>query len=547
MFKSIQKVNIAMGLAALLLGGGCLGMSLLYMKETEKTRLLEKQLTELDKKEKRAIIEQHINKQMEDIAYEQKKISDERTEEANKQAQIAEAEKKNAIASQNLAKEQAERAEEEKQKAINAQKQADENATIAEKNAIDAQKQEAIARQLRFIALGRSLGSQSSQIRSSNEQLADLLAYASYFFTNKYKQRESDLYNGAVFQALTEGSHTMQTWMKHKGSTMAISFMTNKDEDCFVTVSNYGEIKRHIYSERMQQIITEDIYANSQYDFRDVYVDNQNTIYALSHTGHLIVKKEEWNASRVIMLPEIQNALAISKINNSDSTIALVGTQSIGIFSMKDLTLKGTKAFDFNIVSVGVKETCPLLFDNRGRMHSVKGLDNIVTSSVPAGINGQVTAYANSSKAKLEAFGTKEGIIYVRPIGGTSHILNTLAGHESKITRLKMDNTRLYSSSLDGKLNLWVVNENEKSEPLTLLDNHEWMMYFDINRSKDRVWTGGQLGTITKSLINIRRMRDKLLNETLVRDFTDEEWNSYIGADVPKESFIKDRGKEVKP
>ena len=39
-------------------------------------------------------------------------------------------------------------------------------------------------------------------------------------------------------------------------------------------------------------------------------------------------------------------------------------------------------------------------------------------------------------------------------------------------------------------------------------------------------------------------MKNKLLNEILKRDLTVEEWNYYIGTDVPWKSFLKERGKE---
>ena len=523
-------------------------MTLLYLSETKKTSELEQQLAELNKMERKHEIDKSIYDQTKEIAFDQLRISTEQTEEANRQKERAEIEKQNALAAQRQANEERIEAENQRNEADKQRAEADKQRAEAENQKNNAERNRLKADTLRYIALARSLGSQSSQIRSSDPEKADLLAYVSYDLTNIYKQREPDLYNSAVFNALTEGSHTKQTWTEHKGATMAISFLEDKDdkEDRFVTASTYGEIKRHTFPEATKVLTTEDIYSNSQYDFRDVYVNHQGVIFALSYTGHLVVKKDGWNAAKIFLLPGIQNPFAISKINSSDSVLILIGKQSIGYFDMQGFMLKGVTPLNFNIVSVGMKNHCPLLFDDRGRMHSIEGVNKIAAPvKVPNGIRGQVTAYANSTKSSLEAYGTKEGIIFVYDVKKGS-LLPQLTGHESKITRLRMNNRRLYSSSLDGKLNLWIINDNEreKIEPLTLIKINEWMMNFNFDRTKDRVWTGGQNGTITKSLISIDRMKNKLLNEILKRDLTVEEWNYYIGTDVPWKSFLKERGKE---
>ena len=102
--KKLVRNNLLWGLTCIVLGAGCFAGFSFYYLEKEKAGSLEQQLAELSQKEKRAVILQSINKQMEEIAYEQKRISDERTDEAKKQAEIAELEKQNAIAAQNQAK-----------------------------------------------------------------------------------------------------------------------------------------------------------------------------------------------------------------------------------------------------------------------------------------------------------------------------------------------------------------------------------------------------------------------------------------------------------
>ncbi len=74
------------------------------------------------------------------------------------------------------------------------------------------------------------------------------------------------------------------------------------------------------------------------------------------------------------------------------------------------------------------------------------------------------------------------------------------------------------------------------------------MLNFDFDDQKERVWTCGQDGTITKSLIKIKLMTEKMQEEILpsYQDFSPEEWNYFIGADVKQVPFIHKSRKEGK-
>ena len=199
--------------------------------------------------ERKHLIEESIYNQTKDIANDQLKISYEQAVKADSAAKVAKEQATMAEEAADTARKAKLRAEESETKAREEEHKAKEAENVAKEQRDEAERQRKAADTLRYLALARSLGSQSSQIRSNDPEKADLLAYASYYFTNKYKQRESDLYNSAVFNALTEGSYTKQIWPMHTDATTAISFDRDKGtkDDRFVTVSSYGEIKRHTF------------------------------------------------------------------------------------------------------------------------------------------------------------------------------------------------------------------------------------------------------------------------------------------------------------
>jgi hypothetical protein len=154
-------------------------------------------------------------------------------------------------------------------------------------------------------------------------------------------------------------------------------------------------------------------------------------------------------------------------------------------------------------------------------------------------VSGQVTAYAASKETKIKTYGMSDGsIYYINPKGK----IQKLVGHRSRISKIKIINWRIHSASYDGKVNLWMADQ-AKIEPMTIITTNGWIMNFTFDLNKEYVWCGDQKGTLTESLISVPIMR-QMLKKKLKRNLTQEEWNYYIGRNIPYEPFI---GKEAKP
>ena len=61
-------------------------------------------------------------------------------------------------------------------------------------------------------------------------------------------------------------------------------------------------------------------------------------------------------------------------------------------------------------------------------------------------------------------------------------------------------------------------------------------MSFTYDRSKQYAWIGDQNGNVTEALLSVPTMVDIVSNK-LKRDFTTDEWNYYIGRNVPYEKL----------
>lgn len=531
MFHIVDRKDIIIGILSVLLviSSVCAWMG--WKSDAKRVEELEARLDTLQRQEKRSAVLRSVSSQMEEIAYQQKMISDEQRMEAIEQTQYAnemrersEVERQNAIIAQN-------KAIESEHKAIEAFGLAESQRQMAEHQRIQAEFSKRIADTLSYIALGRSLGSLSlTQYQTGNYELANMLSYAACLYTERY---HGDLHYPAVFSSLMQTSQSKNIWSEHHGAVTCLDFIKG-NENMMVTASDFGEIMIHQkIGDKMRSSL---IFNDKQYDFRFVTVSSIGDILAVSRTGHLVIIKN-LKAKTIMPLEMVNHPNRIDMMNDGEFFL-ISGENSLALLDGKTYKVISFRELDFKITSASRVDYKPLLFDDQGKMHIVESIDKFITKKIP--VPGKVTSYASSKTSKLQAYGMNDGTIYLINNSGK---ITRLQGHRSRVSKMKINNTDLYSSSYDGKLNLWVTT-NEKIEPMTLFSTGSWIYTFTFDNSKNSVWTGDQRGNITEATISLPLMQERLQRK-ITRNFTADEWNYFIGQNVPYEPFIK--GKEAKP
>ena len=491
----------------------------LYMHQNAGERIseLESQLGVLRKQEKQSIVDRRVSKQMEEIAYGQQTLSEERSQEAIRQSEIAqemtlrsEAERKRAIEAQGIAEESA-------QEAMNAYQMAERQRVEADNQRRQAEHAKLVTDTLNYISLGRTLGSQSYAIyQTGDTELGNMLAYASYLYTNDYS---GDLFVPAVFRALIQSAGGRRNWNVHSGSVSRIDI--SPKDGCLLTVSTYGEIFSHkMVGSQMQ---TTRLMNDKNYCFRDIFAAKNGKIYAVSHTGHLVIVNG--NQPRVVSLESVVKPFSLQSMNDGRQLL-IIGENSIALLDLSTDRIIGTRRLGFRVTNTGRRDYKPLLFDNRGGMHLVSSLDEITNEKIP--VSGQVTAFASSKNENLTAYGMADGTIWLIDRSGKTH---KLVGHLSQITKMKFNGKRLYSSSYDGQLLFWMTNDMQ-IKPITLFQSNSWLTDFTFSSKKDYIWTGEHNGTINEYLISLPMIAQRL-RQNVKRNFTKEEWNYYVGKGIP--------------
>ena len=510
-----QEVIIG-GMGALLLTSMAIG---LYSNHANRKRIneLESQLTVLRAQEQRSAVDRRVSKQMEEIAYGQQALSEERSQEAIHQSEIAhkmtilsEAERKKALVSQGIA----ERAAAE---AMAAYQMAERQRSEADEQRRQAEHAKLVTDTLNYISLGRTLGSQSYSIyQTGDTEVGNMLAYTSYLYTSDYG---GDLYTPSVFQALTQSAGSRRSWSSHNGSISRIDILPNNGG--LLTVSTYGEIFAHkMLGERLT---TTPLMNDKNFCFRDVYAAKDGKGYAISNTGHLVIING--GKTRIVTIENVDKPFNLQAMNDGRQLL-IIGENSAALLDIATDRILGKRRLPFRIIYSGRRDYKPLLFDNRGGMHLVNSLDDMTNEKT--GVEGQVTAFASSKNEHLAAYGMYDGTIWLIDSHGKKH---KLVGHLSQVTKLKLNGKRLYSSSYDGKLLFWMTSD-QQIKPITLFQSGSWLNDFVFSTDKDNIWTGEQNGTVTEYLISLSKIAQRL-RQNINRNFTQEEWNYYVGKGIP--------------
>ena len=536
MKKKNTLIGLLVGALALCAIGGLTG----WYFEHRRVASLENRLDELQKEELRSAVDKSVSEQMSVIASQQKDIAEEKREEAMKEKQRAdeafqrsEVERHKALEAEHEARLEKEKADMERLKADQARRNAEASERVAkdERNKADT---------LRYLSLGRSLGSASRQAFLSNQlDIAQLLAYYSYHFTKEYG---GELYVPDVYQALLNASHSVQSWAKHRSSIRGLDLMQD-DDNVLISVCDYGTILRNkkIVISQKTELRTDTLFSNKQYDFRYLYVGYKGIVYAISRSGHLIVLDTDLNKKRIIRVLENDHPSMFWVYDNN--TVIVVGENNMALVDLNQpdgQAVKEQKALGFRVISYSHNEGHMLLFDDAHRQHEVIDINTIKTSQVP--VPGIVTAFCSNKQMKV--YGMEDGTIFLMKKGSTTPV--KLLGHEWRISELKLDKNRLYSSGYDGRVNFWYV-DNEKIEPMELIRKNCWIHDFTTTDNKRYIFIGDQHGNITEALLDVKTMNDIIEKELLQkhRDFTREEWDYYIGMNTQYAPLIM-KGKEVK-
>ena len=512
--------------AAAILSIGFMLFALDQKVEADKQRVVAEEQT-VEAKTQRAIAVEN-----EGIANSERVRAEENAEEARIQKVAADSAKTVAIENEEEATIQRNLAVRNENRAVVNEKRANENAKEAKTQQEFAEEARDEAYNLRLLSIAQSMSVKSLQV-DQDDDLKALLAYQAFQFHEKYggKKHNRDIYSGLYDASKALMGENSYSYPGHEGSINSVA--SNPLKNQFYTAGSDGKLFLWDLSgtSRKPRLIAENQVIN-----RVVRISPDGKWLACGTEGAGI---QLWNLTRslatpsILMTPEGRvRALAFlpgaNKLISSgiDSTIVLWDLasekpekvynsgsviQTLDISQTEGLIAAGTQNGEILLFDKNNWENPAVLFSEKGNsVHSI----------------------AINHSGTLVATGDRLGNVKIWDLE-SREIITNLRGHTARVNDLcfSPQDEFLASASMDGKIQVWNSSDwNIQSIVVDDTENFTFSVAFDIQGD---FLIAGSMGE--KSLMIRPTHTDEFVSQfcsKLERNFTEEEWNIYVGEDI---------------
>jgi WD40 repeat protein len=468
-------------------------------------------------------------------------IAEQRAEEARMQKENAEKQKQIAVVNADLARKNETLANQQKDSATRAKE-------LAVRNEQTANRERENALRLRMLSIGKAMSIKSLQAQGQKD-LQSLLAYQAYLFNKKNNglENDADIYAGLYNVARQYGSSNYKSFKGHNGEIRSIAFVPGKNE--FFTSGYDGKVLKWS-------------------------LDSKDQTLQIIYSGSDIIE--------VLAVSPDASWLACGSANSTIRMIPLKGN-NIG--------------FDLNGHKGKVKS---LIFSFDGKYLYSASLDgkvlkwDIATRTSSDVTNGSmlITSIDISSNGNyLAGISTNGNVIVWNPESKSNNFRLETEGKNIKVIRFSPDNNILAIGDVDGNVELWDINlrkkisevkahnaqindiqfnptlkqmataSNDKTlkifnikdpadltePPITLSDNEGFVLVIQFSPDGQLIISGAYEGN--QNLVSRPSHVDYLVRDIcsiVSRNMTENEWNTYVGKDIPLEKTCKDINYNIK-
>lgn len=551
--ENLQKSNLRKARNfAIILGAATLvsilflivSLNLRFKAEASRKDALEKQklaLTEskhAEEQRREALIQKRISEQQQQIAEQQKLITEEQRLFAVGQQQIAEAKKAEAIQQKNkadAARVEAVKARDEtevQRKEAVAQKQ------IAEKERANAENSEKNTQRLRLLSIARSLAVKAGQLNLIVKgDLPTLLAVQAYQFneSNKGPENDPDIYN-----ALSSVTADQQILRGHEDAVRAMDL--SDDGKQLVSCGDDGKVLLWDLLHPEKSPLSLPVSGSGLQGFRSVMF-GKNRIVAGGFSGKLYV----WQRNQPLQAPLILNGHkgAVNSLMADD----LNDQFSSGGADGKVILWKQVQGKPIPRVLDSLNTTIKtLLYDSNSKYYIAgcsNGLLKVIHQDDPAKnmildqAGPAILSLAFSKDGKRFAAGDESGRLRIWENPAKPALLHEFIGlHASGILSLNFstDGKYIASSGFDRIIRATALTGNNQ-EKYAINKHDSWIYGVLFSGDGKQIISCSADKTIRIFTAGCRLLADNAAN-MIRKNLSYEEWNQYIGQDIPYQKTV---------
>lgn len=495
--------------------------------------------------------------QQRNIAVENEKLATRQKVRADSSARIAMVNEQEALLQKDNAKREQTRAEKNADEAQRERLRAEEQADSASRASVRARRNEEIATaqkiealRLRMLSIGKSMSIKSLQVQGQKE-LQTLLAYQAYLFNKKNggSENDADIYNGLYNVARQYGNMNYKVYTGHKNNAeiKSIAFVPGRNE--FYTSAGDNQVLKWTTS-------------GQEKTFQVVYTGTDIIeILAVSPDASWLACGSD-NAS-IRMIPLKGNNMQYQLSGHTGKIKSLIFSydgQYLYSASLDGKVLRWDMATrtSTNITTGAMKIMSIDISSDENLIAGINKEGNVILWN-PENISENYRVETTLKDIQVVRFKPGENILALGDINGNIEIWNTST--RGKISDVKAHGAQVNDIRFNPVLDQMATASNDKTlkiynistitdltePPITLSDNEGWVL--EIQFSPDGqlivsgVYEGGQnLVSRPTHVDNLVKNICTLLSRNMNRD----EWNTYVGKDIPLEKTCSDQDYNIK-
>ena len=456
----------------------------------------------------------------------------------------AEAERVSELAQlqQSIAEKDAEMAKKQEKLAQIRSDSAERAKLLSEQIAADATEKKNAAMRLRMLSVGRSMSLKSLQFEEQKD-LQTLLAYQAYLFNKNYggAENDADIYAGLYNIARQYGTANYKAFKGHIGEIKSIAFVPGGRE--FYTSGSDGMVLRWS-------------------------IDSKIPTYKMIYSGKKIIEvlavspDASWlaageNNSSIHMIPlktsgeqyELTGHTAgVTSLIFSDDNKYLYSASLDGRVCKWDITTRTSTNIETGenrIISIDIssdgKHIAGINTDGRVIVWNTDGSPDYFKIETP---RKNIRVIRFKPDDNILAIGDAEGIVEIWDIS-TRKRISEVKAHTAQVNDIQFNPVlhQMATAGNDKRVRIFNATDiKDLSEPpVVLADNEGFVLEMQFSPDGQLIVSGTYEGTYNLISRPVHANYLALNIRSLVtRNMTQDEWNAYVGKDIPLETTVHD-------
>lgn len=498
-----------------------------------KKRFAEKQSDIAEERRKEAVALQLIAKQQQEIAEQNRLIAEDQKRYAVAQQREALYQQQQAI----LARNDAIQARDSVQKLqLQAVKLRD--AAIAKGDSIQAQKiiveqSKAKIDTLRRLAVSKTMAIKATQLYIDNKKadnltdeekdLPAILALQSYYFN---KMNDGNPNDPDIFRALLSISE--QTFDIDNGHTDAVRDISLTTNDNLISGGNDGRLfLLNYFTHNIEQQLNTGTNYNIEIRTVEVSANGQYTLAGTTN-GQILMWKENEFGAKPITKKQSDGIISEIKFLSDNSFIASDNTGKIVYYNINDISF-----VQGNEVSLAGKITCLEIVEdkiiaatNNGNIFILRP-DLVVEKTIS--FSNKISAISKTSN-NLLLVGFENGAVNIIDFQG--NVIENWFAHNSAITQIIFNPKTLtvITSSYDKKIKIWDYLDLT-AQPIKLEVHNSWVYSMVITKDNKYLISSDANGIVKITLIDIDGLKS-IVRNSVSENMSLSNWEIFVGKDI---------------